>query len=144
MSGPKQPVGDGRVPSAEDLFVTLTRAGVVLVADGERLRVWAPRGVLTTELRAVMELRRDALREIVTTRFRGAGECLAARGGRAFTWPCPRMGVCTRPIDSRPCLVPPTCCVCGAKLTQGRRYCCPNCVEDRRMRATIHEGDCQP
>ncbi len=144
MSAAEQPVRDGGALRAEDLFVTLTRAGVVLVADGERLRVRAPRGVLTADLRAAMERRRDALCEFVAARFRGPGECLAARGDAESMRPCLRMGACARPADGRPCLVPATCCVCGARLAPGRRYCCPACSDERRTMVTNVLGDCQP
>ncbi len=127
MSTAEQPVGDGRTPSAEALFVDLTRAGVVLVADGERLRVRAPRGALTGELRAAMELHRAALRKIVAARFWGPEECVAARGNGQPLRPCLRMSACARPADGRPCLVPATCCICGARLVPGRRYLCPAC-----------------
>ncbi len=127
MSAAERPAGDSRVPSVEELFVALTRAGVVLVADGERLLVRAPRGALTDELRAVMELRRDALRQIVAARFRGPKECLAARDGGVSTGPCLRMGACARPVDGRPCLIPTTCCICRAALGPGHRYLCVTC-----------------
>ena len=143
MSVPEQPVGDGRVPSVEDLFLILTDMGVALVADGERLRVRAPRGVLTTEVRTAMELRRDGLHDLVAARFRGPKECLASRGGSHSMRPCPRMGACPRPIDGRPCLVPAICCICGARLDPGRRYCCPTCADHRRMGMTTHKGDCR-
>ncbi len=127
MSAAERSAGDHRVPSAEELFVALTRGRVVLVADGERLRVRAPRGALTTELRAAMEVRRDALRENVAARFRGPEECVAARDGGISLRPCPRMGVCARPIDGRPCLIPTTCCICRAALGPGHRYLCVTC-----------------
>ncbi|MDP9367828.1 MAG: hypothetical protein M3Q03_06070 [Chloroflexota bacterium] len=141
MSAVEQPAGTGRVPSAEELFVALTRAGVVLVADGERLRVRAPRGALTAELRAAMELRRDALRQIVAARFRGPGECLAAQGNGRSIRPCLRMGACARPVNGRPCLVPATCCVCRAALVCGRRYLCVTCSDEDRALATYYQGD---
>ncbi len=144
MSAPEQPVGDRHVPSVEDLFVALTRAGVVLVADGERLRVRVPREALTVEMRTVMELRRNALREIVAARYRGPRECLGARGDSGSLAPCSRMGACARPVDGRPCLVPATCCVCGAALMSGRCYLCEPCTATGGMMLTTNEGDRRP
>ncbi len=141
MSAAEQPAGTGRVPSVEELFVALTRAGVVLVADGERLRVRALRGTLTAELRAAMELRRDALRELVAAQFRGPGECVEAQGNGSSMRPCRRMGVCARSIEGRPCFIPAICCICGDGLTPGRRYCCPACSDERRTMVTDDQGD---
>ncbi len=141
MSAAERPAGDSHVPSAEDLFVALTRAEVALVADGERLRVRAPRGAVKAELRTAMELRRDGLRDLVAARLRGPKECLASRGGTHAMPPCPRMGTCPRPINGRPCLVPAICCICGARLDPCCRYCCPTCADDGRMRVTTHKGE---
>ncbi len=112
---------------AEDLFRTMRALGVVLVVDGERLRVRAPRGVLTPPLRAAMDHEREALRSLMVSQFREPRTCLVARGDVGLVQPCRRMSPCARPVDGRPCLVPATCCVCGEVLSVGRRYCCPAC-----------------
>jgi len=114
------------VPTAEAVLADLLAAGVVLVADGERLRVRAPRGGLTPAPREALEARREEVRMLVAARFRGPAECVAAAGG-GLVPPCRRMSACARPHDGRPCLVPATCCVCGASLPAGRRYLCEGC-----------------
>ncbi len=141
MSTPESSTQGARVPSVEELFVALTRAGVVPVADGERLRVRAPRGALTAELRAAMELHRHTLWKLLKVRFRGPEECVEAQGNGSSMRPCRRMGVCARSIEGGPCFIPATCCICGDGLTPGRRYCCPACSDERRTMVTDDQGD---
>lgn len=109
------------------LVADLVDAGVVLVADGDRLRVRAPRGVLTPDLRDRLERRRDAVRGIVAGRYRGPRECAAA--ARGLRRPCRRMSGCAEPAEGRPCLMAAACCLCGAALEPGRVYVCAACAE---------------
>ncbi len=119
---------------AERLLEELLRAGAIPVLDRGRLRIEAPPGTLTWERREALSGCLPELRALVSARWRSREECIAPR-------PCRRMTPCTRPINGRPCLVPATCCICGAKLAPGRRYCCPTCADDPRMRVTTHEGE---
>ena len=114
------------VPTAEAVLADLLAAGLVLVADGERLRVRAPRGGLMPALREALEARKEAVLALVAARFRGPAECVAAAGG-GLVPPCRRMALYARPSEGRPCLLPASCCVCGASLPAGRRYLCPAC-----------------
>jgi hypothetical protein len=118
----------GKVPLVEALLGDLHASGVVLVADGERLVVRAPKGALTPELRHALDVRREALRTLVAHLYRSPSECVAAQ--RGLRVPCRRMSPCAEPVDGRPCLVPATCCVCGAPLSAGRRYLCESCSKE--------------
>jgi hypothetical protein len=117
----------GKVPTAEALLADLGAIGVVLVVDGERLVVRAPTRALTPDRRHALEVRRDALRALVAQRYRSPAECVVARSG--LRPPCRRMSPCGEPVDDRPCLMPATCCLCGAPLAAGRRYLCEACSE---------------
>jgi hypothetical protein len=119
---------DVRGSGAGDLLRTLRSLGVVLVVDGERLRLRVPRGVLTPALRAALDRERDALRLVVAAQFRDRTTCVVARADVGLVQQCRRMSPCARPVDGRPCLMPPTCCVCGEALEPGHRYVCPACA----------------
>ena len=134
--------GDG----AADLFRTLRSLGVVLVVDGERLPVRAPRGVLTPALRAALGQEREELRALVAAHVRGPTTCVVARGDMGLVQPCWRMSPCARPVDDRPCLVPATCCVCSEALPPGHRYLCPACAKPAPSTSVLmgHQGDIEP
>ena len=124
---------------AERLLAELLAAGAIPLIEGGRLRVEAPPGMLTAARRERLAGCLPELRALVATRWRPREECAAAR-------PCRRMSPCARPVGGRPCLVPSTCCVCGAPLPPGRRYLCPACTEtsaQRPMRST-DGGDSTP
>ena len=122
--------------AADRLYVDLLAAGVVLVADGERLRVRAPRVGITAEQRAALAAHRDGVRSIVSALYRTAEECAAA-----VEWsPCRRMGECRRPNGALPCGVPPTSCVCGELLPAGRRYLCRDCGATGDDASTVLPG----
>lgn len=122
---------------AERLLAELLGAGSIPVVDGGRLRIDAPPGALDSERRERLAGCLPELRALVSARWRSRHECVAAR-------PCRRMSACARPVDGRPCLVPATCCACGAPLPPGRRYLCPACTDERRAGATDSKGDRQP
>ncbi len=119
---------------AERLLEELLRAGAIPVLEGGRLRIEAPPGTLTSGRREALTGCLPELRALVSARWRSREECVAPR-------PCRRMSPCTRPIGRRPCLTPPTCCICVVPLTPGRLYCCSTCADDPGMRVTNHEGD---
>jgi hypothetical protein len=112
---------------AETILADLLAAGAIPVLVGERLKIEAPRGVLTPERRRAIDTSLPELRAIVAGRWRSRGECVARR-------PCRKMSICAEPSDGRPCLAPATCCVCGADLSPGSRYLCSEC------QANGHEG----
>ncbi|MDP9367261.1 MAG: hypothetical protein M3Q03_03120 [Chloroflexota bacterium] len=119
---------------AERLLEELLRAGAIPILEGARLRIAAPPGTLTSERRDALAGCLPELRALVSARWRSREECAAPRL-------CRRMTPCARPVDGYPCLIPATCCVCGTRLAPGRRYCCPTCADDPRMRVTTHEGE---
>ncbi|MDP9469117.1 MAG: hypothetical protein M3Q71_00400 [Chloroflexota bacterium] len=119
---------------AERLLEELLRAGAIPVLEGGRLRIEAPPGTLTAERREALAGCLPELRALVTARWRSRETCAAPR-------PCRRMTPCARPVAGRPCRTPATCCICGARLAPGHRYCCPGCADDRRTVAANHEGD---
>lgn len=133
---------EARAPGAEALLGALTEAGVVLIADGARLRVRVPAGALSPELREALAARRDQIQALVAERFRGSAECLAARAAGAIR-PCRRMSPCARPVHGRACLIPATCCDCGGELPPGLRYRCPACTaQSARVAGAIEtKGD---
>jgi hypothetical protein len=118
---------------AESVLRDLVEAGAVLAVDGDQLRVRAPRGAMGTELRQRLGRHRDAVQTLMMTRFRGTDDCVLA--GEGLAWPCRRMTPCARPLDGRPCLMEPVCCLCGHALPQGRRYLCPDCTAESEARA---------
>ena len=109
--------------SAERLLADLLTAGAIPVMEGDRLLINAPPGVLTRARRAEIDAALPELRAIVASRWRSRDECVARR-------PCRRMSVCAEPKDGRPCLIPATCCLCGADLAPGRKYVCETCTEE--------------
>jgi len=133
--------GDG----AADLFRTLRAVGVVLLVDEERLRVRAPRDVLTPALRVALGQEREALRSLVAAQFRDPRTCVVAEG-EGLIHPCRRMSACARPVDGRPCLMPATCCVCGEALEPDHRYLCPACASPDPTTSShqSHQGDLHP
>ncbi len=135
-SHPTTGQGDGRGDEIEALLARLIGHGVVLVPDGERLRVRAPRGVLTPEVRVMLARHRAGLHALVASRFRGSGACLRARGDTGLTMPCRRMSPCALPEDGRPCLLPPTCCLCGDPLPPSHRYLCHACANASKTSAS--------
>jgi hypothetical protein len=107
---------------AEDLLTELLADGAIPVIERQRLQITAPPGVLTDERRAAIEAVLPELRAIVAARWRPREKCMARR-------PCRRMSRCAEPADGRPCLMPATCCLCGAALEPGRLYLCPACAD---------------
>ncbi len=119
---------------AERLLEELLRAGAVPVLEEGRLQIEAPPGTLTSERREALSGCLPELRALVRARWRSREECIAPR-------PCRRMTPCPRPIEGRPCLIPAACCVCGADMAPGRRYCCSTCADAPGMRVTTQKGD---
>jgi hypothetical protein len=115
----------------EALFDQLTAAGVVLVVAGERLQVRAPKGALPEQLRTAMAVQRDGLMQFVMERYRNAEECVRAERRER---PCRRMSCCPEPVHELPCKADPSCCLCGAPLTPGRRYLCEGCTAEQQAR----------
>lgn len=106
---------------ASALLLELLSAGAVPVIEIGRLRIFAPPGVLTPERRDAIAARLPVLRSLVAAQWRAREECIAPT-------PCRRMSRCAWPTDGRPCLMPPTCCLCGGPLPAGHRYLCTACV----------------
>lgn len=113
----------------DDLLRALKARGVALIPDGEELHVRAAKGALSPDLKQQLKLQKPALLKLVRELYRGPGKCLAAQAGSRWR-PCRRMGRCLHPVDGRPCLIPATCCVCGAPLPQDRRMLCADCSGD--------------
>jgi hypothetical protein len=107
---------------AERLLADLLRAGAIPVLEDGRLRIEAPTGVLTAARRERVAGSLPELRALVASRWRSREECIAAV-------PCRRMSPCTESGEGRPCLVPATCCVCGADLEPDHRYLCLACAD---------------
>ncbi len=120
---------------AEQLLADLLRAGAIPVLEDGRLRIEAPPGCLTAARRKRVAGSLPELRALVASRWRSREECIAAR-------PCRRMSPCAEPVDGHPCLLPGICCVCGADLEPGHRYCCSVCSNANAPIASRlrHEG----
>jgi hypothetical protein len=109
---------------AERVLAELLGTGAIPAIEAGRLRVEAPPGALTPARREALAGCLAEVRALVAARWRSREECVARM-------PCRRMSPCSLPVDGRPCLVPATCCVCGAPLSAGRRYLCEACAEAR-------------
>lgn len=122
----------------ERMLADLLRAGAIPVLEDGRLSIQAPTGVLTGERRERLAGSLPELRALVASGWRSREECIAAR-------PCRRMSPCAEPSEGRPCLVPAACCMCGAELSSGSRYCCPACADANASMKTHrpHQGDAQ-
>jgi hypothetical protein len=125
----------------DDLLRALEAHGVALIPDGDELHVRAAKGALTPELSRQLKTQKPALLTLVRELYRGPDACLAAQAGSRWR-PCRRMGRCLHPVDGRPCLIPATCCVCGAPLPHDRRMLCEGCSgEFTPNRPQAHQGD---
>jgi TubC N-terminal docking domain len=101
------------------LLVEATRLGIVLRVAGDYLRIQAPKGVLTDELRAALTVHKPAiLRRLTAPPLDALGEpCPACGGKEKWRWLGDRM-VC------RACLIrsdPPPTAAPAATLPPGRR-----------------------
>jgi hypothetical protein len=72
-----------------ELLVALRRRGIDLTVDGERLRVEAPRGALTPELRRTLAEHKPELIAELSQAAPGSPECLEAE--RHFSGPHARL-----------------------------------------------------
>ena len=114
-----------RRETAERLLAELMGAGAIPTMAGDRLSIDAPPGFLTPERRECLAGCLPELRTLVATRWRSRTECVARR-------PCRRMSPCAQPEEGRPCLLPPTCCVCGDPLPPHHHYLCHACADAPR------------
>lgn len=109
-----------RREQAEGLLAELLSDGAIPVMVDGRLQIDAPLGVLTPARQEQLAACIAEMRTIVATRWRPREKCVSRR-------PCRTMSICAEPVDGRPCLIPPTCCLCGGPLAAGRLYLCDAC-----------------
>lgn len=110
---------------AERLLADLLAAGAIPVIEDDKLRIEAPRGVVSPARLEALSGCLPELKAIVATRWLPREACVARR-------PCRRMSACREPEpDGFPCLLPRTCAICKNALPLGRKYLCEACAEAR-------------
>ncbi len=110
---------------ADVMLAELLRAGAIPVITGGRLSIEGPARMLTAVRRERLSGCVPELRALVAGQWRSRETCVARR-------PCRRMSPCALPEEGRPCLIPPTCCVCEGPLPSGHRYLCLACADTPR------------